>query len=111
MADVIVRIVFVLKEVRLEMELFLDIQLTCIQIVVEFTMKRGYNLLMNCTYFCEFQEFVECMYLKSVDTSISDAKPSHIDIISWVDQAYKMLKSSKVSIKFLVFLFEIHVSK
>ena len=37
------------------------------------------------------------MYLKSLDTSISDTKqPSHVDIITWVDQAYKMLKNCKV---------------
>ena len=38
------------------------------------------------------------MYLKSLDNSISDTKqPSHVDIITWVDQAYKMLKNCKVS--------------
>ena len=42
-----------------------------------------------------FQEYVECMYLKNLDTSsTSDAKNS--DIVAWVDQAYKMLKHQKV---------------
>ena len=44
----------------------------------------------------QFQEFVECMYLKSLDSSTSDAKPSNADVLSWVDQAYKMLKQQKV---------------
>ena len=36
------------------------------------------------------------MYLKSLDSSTSDAKPSNGDVLSWVDQAYKMLKQQKV---------------
>ena len=44
----------------------------------------------------QFQEFVECMYLKSLESSTSDAKPSNTDVLSWVDQAYKMLKQQKV---------------
>ena len=36
------------------------------------------------------------MYLKSLDSSTSDAKPSNADVLSWVDQAYKMLKQQKV---------------
>ena len=51
--------------------------------------KLGFNLIL--------QEFVECMYLKSLDTSSSDAKPSIVDIVTWVDQAYKMLKNQNVS--------------
>ena len=45
------------------------------------------------------------MYLKSVDTSVSaDTKPSLVDIITWVDQAYKLLKSNKVSINLKIYL-------
>ena len=51
----------------------------------------------------QFQEFVECMYLKSLDSSTSDAKPSNADVLSWVDQAYKMLKQQKVCNLFNIF--------
>ena len=52
-----------------------------------------------------FQEYVECMYLKNLDTSsTSDAKNS--DIVAWVDQAYKMLKHQKVL--FLLFFLDFY---
>ena len=44
------------------------------------------------------------MYLKSLDSSTSDAKPSNADVLSWVDQAYKMLKQQKVCNLFNIFL-------
>ena len=70
-------------------------------IKLKFKVIQAYNFWKMYLTFT-FQEYVECMYLKNLDTSsTSDAKNS--DIVAWVDQAYKMLKHQKVLL--LLFFF------